>query len=111
VPLPTEKGRLQILQIRTKAVPIASEVELERLAQITAGLSGADLAHWVNEAELLAVRRGEKTVTMADFDLAIERIRTHEQALHEIARVLQVGGHRWRDGGADCRAVGLTMTL
>jgi cell division protease FtsH len=74
VPLPTEKGRLQILQIHTKAVPIASEVELERLAQITAGLSGADLAHLVNEAALLAVRRGEKSVTMADFDLAIERI-------------------------------------
>jgi cell division protease FtsH len=74
VPLPTEKGRLQILQIHTKTVALAPEVDLERMAQITAGFSGADLAHLVNEAALLAVRRGEQTVTMADFDLAIERI-------------------------------------
>ncbi|MGB6365581.1 MAG: ATP-dependent zinc metalloprotease FtsH [Thermoanaerobaculia bacterium] len=74
VPLPTEKVRLQILQIHTKTVAMAPEVDLDRLAQITAGFSGADLAHLVNEAALLAVRRGEQTVTMADFDLAIERI-------------------------------------
>jgi len=49
-------------------------VDLERMAQITAGFSGADLAHLVNEAALLAVRRGEQTVTMVDFDLGIERI-------------------------------------
>ena len=74
VPLPTEKGRLQILQIHTKTVAMAPEVDLDRMAQITAGFSGADLAHLVNEAALLAVRRGEQTVTMADFDLGIERI-------------------------------------
>ena len=74
VPLPTEKGRLQILQIHTKTVAVAPEVDLERMAQITAGFSGADLAHLVNEAALLAVRRGEQTVTMVDFDLGIERI-------------------------------------
>ena len=48
--------------------------DLDRMAQITAGFSGADLAQLVNEAALLAVRRGEQTVTMADFDLGIERI-------------------------------------
>jgi cell division protease FtsH len=74
VPLPTEKGRLQILQIHAKSVPMAPDVDLDRLAQITAGFSGADLAHLVNEAALLAVRRGEQTVTKADFDLGIERI-------------------------------------
>ena len=74
VPLPTEKGRLQILQIHTKAVAMAPDVDLERMAQITAGFSGADLAQLVNEAALLAVRRGEQTVTMVDFDLGIERI-------------------------------------
>ena len=42
VPLPTEKGRLQILQIHTKTVAVAPEVDLERMAQITAGFSGAD---------------------------------------------------------------------
>jgi cell division protease FtsH len=74
VPLPTEKGRLQILQIHAKNVAMAPDVDLERMAQITAGFSGADLANLVNEAALLAVRRGEETVTMADFDLGIERV-------------------------------------
>ena len=74
VPLPTEKGRLQILQIHAKNVAMAPDVDLDRMAQITAGFSGADLANLVNEAALLAVRRGEQTVTMADFDLGIERV-------------------------------------
>jgi len=74
VPLPTEKGRLQILQIHTQTVAMAADVDLDRMAQITAGFSGADLAQLVNEAALLAVRRGEQTVTMVDFDLGIERI-------------------------------------
>jgi cell division protease FtsH len=74
VPLPTEKGRLQILQIHAKNVAMAPDVGLDRMAQITAGFSGADLANLVNEAALLAVRRGEQTVTMADFDLGIERV-------------------------------------
>jgi len=74
VPLPTEKGRLQILQIHAAKVSLAQDVELEKLAQITTGFSGADLANLVNEAALLAVRRGAQKVTMVDFDLAIERI-------------------------------------
>jgi len=74
VPLPTEKGRLQILQIHSKTVAMEPDVDLDRMAQITAGFSGADLANLVNEAALLAVRRGEQTVTMADFDLGIERV-------------------------------------
>ncbi len=74
VPLPTEKGRLQILEIHTRTVAMAPDVDLDRMAQITAGFSGADLAQLVNEAALLAVRRGEQTVTTVDFDLGIERI-------------------------------------
>ncbi len=74
VPLPTEKGRLQILQIHAAKVSLAQDVELDKLAQITTGFSGADLANLVNEAALLAVRRGAQKVTMIDFDLAIERI-------------------------------------
>jgi len=74
VVLPTEGGRAQILKIHTREVTLASEVDLTRLAQITAGFSGADLANLVNEAALLAVRKERDEVTMADFDLAIERI-------------------------------------
>jgi len=74
VPLPTEKGRLQILRIHAAKVVLAQEVDLERLARITTGFSGADLANLVNESALLAVRRGAQKITMSDFDLAIERI-------------------------------------
>jgi cell division protease FtsH len=74
VSLPTGAGRRQILQIHTLAVPLGPDVDLGRLAQITPGFSGADLANIVNEAALLAARRQSDFVTMADFDLAIERI-------------------------------------
>jgi cell division protease FtsH len=74
VALPTEAGRLEILQIHVRAVPLEPHVDLQRLAQITPGFSGADLANIVNEAALLAVRRHGDFVNMADFDLAIERV-------------------------------------
>ncbi len=74
VGLPTEDGRRQILKIHTRNVKLASDVDLDRLAQITAGFSGADLANIVNEAALLAVRRNAKAVSMEDFDRAIERV-------------------------------------
>jgi cell division protease FtsH len=74
VTLPTEAGRLQILEIHVRAVPLEPHVDLQRLAQITPGFSGADLANIVNEAALLAVRRRSDFVSMTDFDLAIERV-------------------------------------
>ena len=74
VSLPTETGRRQILQIHTHDVQLDVDADLDRIAQITAGFSGADLANIVNEAALLAVRSNRETVTMADFDLAIERV-------------------------------------
>ncbi len=74
VPLPTEEGRLAILKIHTKGVKLGPDADLQRLARITAGFSGADLANVVNEAALLAVRRDSETVAMQDLDLAIERV-------------------------------------
>jgi cell division protease FtsH len=74
VPLPTQAGRRQILEIHTRDVPLAPDTDLDRIARITAGFSGADLANLVNEAALMAVRRSESQVGMEDFDLAIERI-------------------------------------
>jgi cell division protease FtsH len=74
VVLPTERGRREILAIHTRDVALDPEVDLKRLAQITAGFSGADLANIVNEAALLAVRNDHAAVTMDDFDQAIERI-------------------------------------
>ena len=74
VNLPTEEGRLEILQIHTRKIPLADDVKLESVAKITPGFSGADLANIANEASLLAVRRKETMVAMRDFDLAIERV-------------------------------------
>jgi cell division protease FtsH len=74
VSMPTEEGRRQILAIHTSGVQLAQDVDLGRVAQITAGFSGADLANIVNEAALLAVRSERDAVTMGDFDLAIERV-------------------------------------
>ncbi|MFN2201643.1 MAG: ATP-dependent zinc metalloprotease FtsH, partial [Caldilineaceae bacterium] len=74
VSMPTEEGRRQILAIHTSNVQLADDVDLARVAQITAGFSGADLANIVNEAALLAVRNKREAVTMGDFDLAIERV-------------------------------------
>lgn len=74
VTLPTEPGRLQILKIHTRDMPLSDDVNLERLAKVTAGFSGAELANIANEASLLAIRRDSKTITMSDFDLAIERV-------------------------------------
>jgi cell division protease FtsH len=74
VGLPTEEGRRQILAIHTREVTLGPDADLDRLAKITSGFSGADLANVVNEAALLAVRRESDAVSMEDFDLAIERV-------------------------------------
>ena len=74
VSLPTEAGRRQIIKIHTQDVKLGPDCDMEQLAQITSGFSGADLANVVNEAALLAVRKDRDAVTMEDFDLAIERV-------------------------------------
>ena len=71
---PDKKGRLQILQVHAKKVKLASGVDLEKIAAITPGFSGADLANLINEAALLATRRGAEAVAQTDFNEAIERI-------------------------------------
>ena len=74
IPLPSERGRLEILRIHVRGVPLADESDLGRVARMTSGFSGADLANIVNEAALMAVRAERETVTLADFDLALERV-------------------------------------
>jgi cell division protease FtsH len=71
---PDRKGRLDILRVHVKKIRIAPEVDLEQVAALTTGFSGADLANLVNEAALVATRRGAEAVTMADFTAAVERI-------------------------------------
>jgi cell division protease FtsH len=71
---PDKIGRLQILQVHAKKIQLAPGVELEQVAALTPGFSGADLANLVNEAALLATRHGAESVSLADFTQAIERL-------------------------------------
>jgi cell division protease FtsH len=71
---PDKLGRIQILQVHSKKIRLAPGLELEQVAALTPGFSGADLANLVNEAALLATRRGGEAVTLDDFTQAIERI-------------------------------------
>ena len=70
---PDFKGRLEILNVHTKDYKLDSDVDLNDVARLTAGLAGADLANIVNEAALLAGRRESKTVMHKDFKEAVER--------------------------------------
>jgi cell division protease FtsH len=74
VNLPDRTGREAILGVHTRSVPLARGVDLGELAASTPGLSGADLANLVNEAALLAARRGQDEVRQKDFLDALEKI-------------------------------------
>jgi cell division protease FtsH len=71
---PDKKGREQILRVHLKNVKTGRDVNVERLAGMTPGMVGADLANLVNEAALLAVRKRKKSVGMVEFEEAVERI-------------------------------------
>ena len=71
---PDAPGRKKILEVHTRSVPLADDVDLDRLAQSTPGMVGADLANLVNEAALTAARRGHKSVQREDFTDSLERI-------------------------------------
>ena len=71
---PDKVGRQKILEVHTRSVPLGDDVDLEGLAQATPGMVGADLANVVNEAALLAARRGRDRVQQADLTDAIEKI-------------------------------------
>ena len=74
VDLPDRQGRLEIINIHIRQVTLAENTDLDAIAQMTPGFSGADLANLVNEAALLASRNGKTAVEMADFDAAFERV-------------------------------------
>ncbi|MDB5559848.1 MAG: ftsH [Enterovirga sp.] len=71
---PDKKGRIDILGVHMRNAKLAHDVDAEKVAALTPGFTGADLANLVNEAALLATRRGGDAVTMSDFNNAIERI-------------------------------------
>lgn len=71
---PDKIGRLRILQVHTRSMPLGDDVDLDALASTTPGMVGADLANLANEAALLAARRGHDRVQMADFTDSLEKI-------------------------------------
>jgi cell division protease FtsH len=71
---PDHKGRLEILKVHTRRIPLANDVALEQLASSTPGMTGADLANLVNEAALLAARRGQDVVHQRDLSDALEKV-------------------------------------
>lgn len=74
VPVPDIKGRLEILKVHTKNIPLDENVNLEVIARGLPGFSGADLANLVNEAALLAARKSKINVDMSDFEFAKDKV-------------------------------------
>ena len=74
VDAPDVKGRERILEVHAKGKPIGSDVDLARVAKITPGFTGADLANLMNESALLTARRGKKIITMREVSESMERI-------------------------------------
>ena len=71
---PDQKGRVEILKVHTRNVPLAAGVSLDQVASSTPGMTGAELANLVNEAALLAARSGRDAVTQRDLGDALEKI-------------------------------------
>lgn len=71
---PDKIGRLAILRVHAKQVPLGPDADLENIAAMTPGFSGADLANIINEAALLAVRRGKDLVGISELQEAVERV-------------------------------------
>jgi cell division protease FtsH len=71
---PDHRGRVEILKVHTRKVPLATDVDLEQLSSATPGMTGADLANLVNEAALLAARRSQEAVHQRDLTDALEKV-------------------------------------
>ncbi|WP_221792255.1 ATP-dependent zinc metalloprotease FtsH [Aquisediminimonas sediminicola] len=74
VPRPDIEGREKILAVHMKKIPLAPDVDARTIARGTPGFSGADLANLVNEAALMAARRGKRLVAMAEFEAAKDKV-------------------------------------
>ena len=71
---PDLKGRTRILEVHCKKVQLAPDIDLEQIAKMTSGFTGAELANLVNEAALMAARNGRSTIEHEDFDQARDRV-------------------------------------
>ena len=87
--MPDRKGRLHILSVHAKGKPIASDINLERLAEDTVSFSGAKLESLLNEAALLAARRDEGMITAFDVDLAFRSVVIGEEKTGGVCSVAE----------------------
>src|SRR5690606_13111921 len=71
---PTRNGRIMMFKVHTRDIPLADDVDLERLADGTIGLTGADIQNLCNEAALWATRMGKDQVDMSDFEFARDKV-------------------------------------
>jgi cell division protease FtsH len=107
---PTKRGRVEIFKVHVRDVPLADDVDLERLAAATVGLTGADIRNIVNEAALWAARNDKKQVDLSDFDHARDKVlmgakreevvqeeEKHKTAVHEAGHTIAA----WLLPGAD----------
>src|SRR6201992_222090 len=128
VQAPDRAGRLKILQVHTRDIPLADDVDLDAIAATTPGMVGADLANLANEAALLAARRNHDKVTMADFTDSLEKIllgaprgimlsqadreRTaYHESGHALGGMLRPDAHAVRKGSIIPRGQALGVTL
>jgi len=74
IPLPDEKGRVEILKIHTRKMNLANDVDFEKLAKVMNGMSGAEISVITKEAGIFVLRRRGKQITMADFMKAYEKV-------------------------------------
>ena len=72
--IPDIKGRIDILKVHAKGKPLAPDADLDAIARITAGFSGADLENLINEAAILSARRNLKTIGMSELQESMERV-------------------------------------
>ena len=89
---PDKSGRLAILTVHVRKIRVGNDVDLDKIAALTAGLTGADIANLINEAAIAATRRNAAQVGMEDFTVAIERI---VAGVEKKSRVLSKD-ERWR---------------
>jgi cell division protease FtsH len=99
VPNPDVGGREKILLVHTKNVPVAQGVDLKVIARGTPGFSGADLANLVNEAALLAARRGKRVVTAKEFEDAKDKVMMGAERRSMVMSESEKQLTAWHEGG------------
>ena len=99
VPLPDVKGREEILRVHAKKVKLADGVDLSIVARGTPGFSGAELANVINEAALIAARRGMKAITNAEFEEARDKVRWGRERRSMAMSEKEKNSTAWHEAG------------